>query len=56
MKRTEYAIAWKQTSTATIYRSVITDGNRFYVKDNGRLWDVTDWKDDFRKKQLVIAK
>lgn len=50
LKRTTYRMAVRQTSTATIYRTVMTDGERFFVRDDGRTWDVTDKKDQFRLK------
>lgn len=50
LKRTAYRIAVRPTATGAIYRTVMTDGERFFVKVEGRTLDVSDRKDQFRLK------
>lgn len=53
MKRTEWVIAVWQRSTYTEYRSVMEKDGRYYIKDGGEIFDVTDKQDNFRPKWIV---
>ena len=56
MKRTEWAIAVRQTSLYIVYRSVMEQDGRYYIRDNGELFDVTDRQDRFTAKWIVKEK
>lgn len=56
MKRTEWAIAVRQTSRYTVYRSVMEQDGRYYIRDNGELFDVTDRQNRFTAKWIVKEK
>ena len=42
MKRTEYIICCGKKNCYDVYRTILTDGERFFVKWNGELVDVTE--------------
>ena len=48
MKRTIYKIAVRQHSTYTEFRTVYEKDGRFYIKDEGKICDVTDQMERFR--------
>ena len=50
MKKTDYIFMVRMTSTQGIYRTVWEKDGRYYVKDEGKVWDVTDQKDRFTLK------
>lgn len=50
MNKTDYKLCVGKKSGYDVYRAVVTDGNRFFVKYNGELLDVTEDKDYFTYK------
>ena len=50
MKRTEYEVCVGKKNGYDVYRTVLTDGKRFYVRWNKELINVTDDNGSFRHK------
>lgn len=50
MTRTEYEVCCGKKNGYDVYRSVLTDGKRFYARWNNQLVDVTDDSRSFRRK------
>lgn len=50
MKRTGYKVCCGKKNGYDVYRSVMTDGNRYFVKWGGKLVDVTNDKQNFTYK------
>lgn len=42
MKKTHFSLKVRQSTHTATYRRVWTDGTRFFVKFEGKVWDVTD--------------
>ena len=53
MKRTKWAMAVSMNSTYVVYRAVWEKDGRYYVKDEDKIWDVTDKKNTFTEKWVV---
>lgn len=49
MKNTGLKFMVKMSTYGGVYRTVWEKDGRYYVKDGGRLWDVTDKKDHFHR-------
>jgi hypothetical protein len=48
MKKTEYKYITRTTNGYPVYRRVWVDENgEYFVKDEGRIWNVTHAKNDF---------
>ena len=53
MRRTEWEICCGKKGGYDVYRVVLTDGERYFVKWNGTLVDVTEDKDtEFRLRGI----
>lgn len=52
MKRTEFEICCGKKGGYDVYRTVMTDGEKYFVKWSGKLIDVTNDKSEFHIKGI----
>jgi len=56
MKRTDYVILCGTQNGYPVYRTVMKDGDRYFIRWNGKILDVTNDKKSFRSKSLMTGK
>lgn len=49
MKNTGLKFMVRMTTSCGIYRTVWEKDGKYYIKDEGKLWDVTDKKEHFQR-------
>ncbi len=54
MKNTGLKFMVRMTTSQGIYRTVWEKEGRYFVKDGGKLWDVTDKKEYFRRIEYNV--
>lgn len=56
MKKTDYVILCGTQNGYPVYRTVMQDGDRYFIRWKGKIIDVTNDKESFRSKSLMTGK